>query len=416
MAACPEEKSSTRMPTLAEFAAQLARCAQSPEEVRAFVEAFSQVRLRYIVRQLTSPPAVTLGPARVSRHPPLEPIVPDWGDSASLEASGLTVLQVGPSPGDDWLHVAVATDKAPASKARVAQFLDATCLSDKQRRALFPGLSTINFGKPEILARRVAEVPRLNEWLAWARSEGIRPALFGDYQRHLRIHGASQNAGGDVGAVGGAIAVLDALREIAPRSELEMVGGLPAPGQRDPLSVDRFLRQHGITPETRERPLKCVLLPNRRAVMFASDPDVAIIQSLRQPFQSAEEAWATYSAVRSDARLRGQRVHEFAVGEIKTATDSSNLHERMALSTRETRSERQADRFLMMAILTGDLLTGASGARGRRNTRAPMQSREMGRVADVFNLHHAWGWDGGRARHPEHWAWFKQRVKDWTGL
>jgi hypothetical protein len=176
------------------------------------------------------------------------------------------------------------------------------------------------------------------------------------------------------------------------------------------------MRQHGIAPDSSERPLKCLLLPNHRAVVFASDPDVAIIQSLQEPFHTVEEAWAVYSEVRSNSRLRAQRVHEFAVGETKTATDASNLHERMALSTRETRSERQTVRFLMMAILTGDLLSGAAGEHGRRNTRAPMQSHEMPRFDEVFNLHHAWGWDGGRERHPAHWEWFKRRLKDWTGL
>lgn len=328
------------MPTLSEFAEQLSRCAQSPDEVRAFVEAFSQVRLRYIARQLVGrQAAASWMPAVAARRPPAEPVAPDWGDADALEASGLTREQVAASasPGDDWLHVAVAMDAATASKARVARFVTETCLSDKQRRALFPGLSAMNFATGEMQSRRRAEVPKLNQWLAWARSEGIRPALFGDYQRHLRIHGASQNAGGDVGATGGAIAILDALREIAPGCGLEMLGGLPGPGRRHPLQVDGFLRQHGIGPESSERPLKCILLPNRRAVVFASDPDVAIIQSLREPFRSAEEAWTAYSEVRNNAQLRAQRVHEFAVGETKTATDPSNLHERMALSTRETR-------------------------------------------------------------------------------
>jgi hypothetical protein len=407
------------MPTLAEFAEQLSRCAQSPMEVRAFVEAFSRVRLRYIARQLsTSATVPAASGTREGRRTPADPAVPNWSDATGLEASGLTAEQVTASldPNGEWLHVVVAMDNAPASKARVAAFLGETCLSDKQRRALFPGLSSVNFSAQVLQERRRTEVPKLNQWLSWARSEGIRPTLFGDYQRHLRIHGASQNAGGDVGAVGGAIAILDALVEISEGREFQMLGSLPSPNQRDPLSVDSFLRQHGIGPDSGERPLKCILLANSRAIMFASDPDVAIIQSLREPFRSPEEAWEVYSTVRSNSQLRAQRVHEFAVGETKTATDASNLHERMALSTRETRSERQADRFLMMAILTGDLLTGAAGESGRRNTRAPMQSREMGRVADVFNLHHAWGWDGGRERHPEHWMWFKKRLRDWTGL
>lgn len=405
------------MPTLTEFNAQLERCGQSAEEVRDFVEAFSKVRLRYIARALSAaPPPGPTTPARSGRAAPSVPVTPDWSDAAKLSASGLTRAQVaaGIDPGADWLHIDLAMD--PSSRACVAGFLAETCLSEKQRRALFPALSAIQFAAPAAAARRRAEVPRMNAWLAWSRAEGIGPALFRDYQKHLRIHGASQNAGGDVGAAGGSIAILDALLEVAPGMPMDLLGGLPPPRQRDPVSVDTFLRQHGIAPESNERPLKCVLLPNHRAVVFASDPDIAIIQSLGQPFQTAQEAWSVYADVRSDGARRAQRLVEFAVGEVKAATDASNLHERLALGSRESRSERQTDRFLMMAILTQDLLTGNVGGSGRRNTRAPLQSRDASRFADVFNLHHAWGWDGGRDRHPEHWLWLKRRLKEWCGL
>ena len=386
------------MPTLAEFAAQLARCAQSTNEIRSFVEAFSQVRLRFIAGQLTAPRPPT--PAKLAGAVTVKP---DWKDAAGLAASGLTASDFAglADPGTAWLHVDIARDPSLAARMLIGAFVIETCVSDKQRKALFPGLTAARFNTPEALIRRVAEVSALNRWLRWCRIEGIRPDMFGDYQRNLRIHGASQNTGGGVGAVGGAIAIVDALKEITGGIGMELLGSLPSLEERDPLSIDTFLKRQGLNPDSADRPLKCVLLSNRRAVMFASDPDVAIIQSLASPFASAQEAWDTYSAVRSNAMLRAQRVHEIAVGEIKTATDASNLHERMALSTRETRSERQADRFLMMAILTADILTGAAGETGRRNTRAPMQAREMGRVADVFNLHHAWGWDGGRVRHSD---------------
>ena len=148
------------------------------------------------------------------------------------------------------------------------------------------------------------------------------------------------------GRQGGAIAILDAIQEAAPGIQLDLLGGLPRPGERDPIAVDSFLRQHGIAPESNDLPLKCILLPNHRAVVFASDPDVAIIQSLGTPFQTAQEAWEVYAEVRSDSARHAQRLVEFAVGEIKAATDASNLHERLALGSRESRSERQTDRFL----------------------------------------------------------------------
>lgn len=405
------------MPTLAEFNAQLERCAQSPDEIRAFVEEFSKVRLRYIARaMLAAQQSVGVSRALSTKGKVAKKVTPDWSNRKKLKESGLTPTQIAasPSPQTAWLHVDVAMD--PASRNVVLDFLTQACLSDKQRRALFPGLSAVRFTSPEAQIIRRIEVAHLNAWLSWSRSEGISPSLFGQYQQHLRIHGASQNAGGDVGAAGGAIAILDALLEISPGIELDLLGGLPASNKRDPISVDTFLRQRGIAPESKERPLKSILLPNSRCIIFASDPDIAIIQSLTTPFRSAQEAWDVYSDVRSDSSRRAQRIVEFAVGEVKAATDASNLHERMALSTRESRSERQTDRFLMMAILTKDLLTGGAGKNGRRNTRAPMQSREMGRIADLFNLHHAWGWDGGRIRHPQHWAWLKRRLKEWSGL
>lgn len=400
------------MPTLAEFSAQLERCAQSEREVRDFIEAFSKVRLRSISRALAAmqapeAKAVVSGSAGV---------VVDWQDAQKLAQSGLYLAQVQASkvPASDWLHIDTALD--PASRAEVDRLLALTCLSDKQRRALFPALSAARFATAIAKDARSAEVVRLNDWLDWTRREGIAAARFGEYQKHLSIHGASQNAGGDVGAVGGAIAVVDALLEICPNMKFDQMGVLPPGNQRDPVSVDAFLRREGIFPESKERPLKSILLPNKRAIIFASDPDIAIIQSLGGPFHSPLEAWKAYAEVRNDSARRAQRIVEFAVGEIKAATDASNLHERLALSTRENRSERQTDRFLMMAILTKDLLVGSSGKSGRRSTRAPMQGREMGRMADVFNLHHAWGWDGGRVRHADHWLWFKRRLGEWCGL
>ena len=49
-------------------------------------------------------------------------------------------------------------------------------------------------------------------------------------------------------------------------------------------------------------------------------------------------------------------MHQSALGEVKTATDASNLHERIGLGSRETRDEVLATRFLMMALLTVDIV------------------------------------------------------------
>ena len=101
------------MPTLTEFNAQLNRCAQSPEEVRDFVEGFSKVRLRYIARAMAHTlPIVELQPGRPVRHKKVPlPIAPDWSDGGKLAESGHS--STGSShadPGADWLHVDVAMD------------------------------------------------------------------------------------------------------------------------------------------------------------------------------------------------------------------------------------------------------------------------------------------------------------------
>ena len=130
---------------------------------------------------------------------------------------------------------------------------------------------------------------------------------------------------------------------------------------------------------------------------------------LGAPFASASDALKRFTAVAKNQRTRAQSLHEFAVGEVKTATDPANLHERMGLASRETQTELRTDRFLMMALLNAQILAG--GTQGR-----VMNNRDLTRFSHVFNLHHCWGWDGGRSRHPAHWEAFKSSVKEWCGL
>ena len=143
--------------------------------------------------------------------------------------------------------------------------------------------------------------------------------------------------------------------------------------------------------------------------MFASSKDANIFQSLKRPFETAKEALNSYNSVRKDAAARRQSLHEFAVGEVKTATDPANLHERMGLASRETQTELRTDRFLMMALLNREIIKG--GEQGRT-----MNNRDVRRFSHVFNLHHCWGWDGGRERNPEHWLHFVDNVREWCGL
>jgi hypothetical protein len=150
-------------------------------------------------------------------------------------------------------------------------------------------------------------------------------------------------------------------------------------------------------------------LRNGRAVVFSSSKDANIFQNLGKPFESARQALGAYTSVRNDQAARHQRLHEFAVGEVKTATDPANLHERLGLASRETQTELRTDRFLMMALLTPEILAG--GIAGR-----VMNNRDLVRFSHVFNLHHCWGWDGGRERHAAHWEHFRREVATWCGL
>jgi hypothetical protein len=62
-----------------------------------------------------------------------------------------------------------------------------------------------------------------------------------------------------------------------------------------------------------------------------------------------------------------------------------------------------------MALLTPEILAG--GVAGRL-----MNNRDLTRFSHVFNLHHCWGYDGGRQRNKAHWDYFVGQVKIWCGL
>jgi hypothetical protein len=379
------------------FSEQLSRCVQSEAEILSFVEAFAKVRLKDIIGKLTQPPptAVIEADERTT--------APDWADVAKLRISGIEPAAVADraKPEQNYLHIDTAVN---ASQKAVEIYLAMTGLSDKQRSEIFPTLSRRDRRRrqAELL---IAEVQRLNAWLDWVRRQHIDPLVFTAYHRHLSIHGAGQNVGGHIGSVGATIAFTEALNEIDPRAIRDRVGDIPPLMVRSPEEIYDYLNAGRTS-------LRALLLTNGRAVLFASDPDVAIVQPLGPPFRSAEEALKTYEPIRRQPELRRQRLHEFVLGEVKTATDRANLHERLALGSRETRDEVRTDRFLMMAILTADLVRGGSGRKSGRT----LQNRDVDRFSDVFNLHHAWGWDGGREGHPAHWKSFKTRLAYWCGL
>ena len=404
-----------------DFAQQLARCAQSPGEATAFMEAFARVRLLGITKALSAPmrEAVEAGDA----------VAPDWCDAGLLQESGIDPAEAAAAaePERMFLHIDVAAARA---KAAISVFLDMSGLSDKQRGDLYPWLSS---QKGDVDRATLSdEVRRLNRHLAWVRTTGVQPETFLAYHRHLGIHGSSQNFSGQVGAMGAAISFIDALEEAVPGAIVEIVGSSPAAlPHTSPEAVADYLTT-GSKKEVAAKQIRALVLSNGRFVVFSSDPDVSIFMPLVPlpagvttpakgktkekfvPFTSrGQAALHLYNQVRQHADQRRQTLHEFAVGEVKTATDPSNLHERLALGSRETKVEVNADRFLFMALLTKDILEGGTG---KKSGRAPLQNRDTVRFTDVFNLHHAWGWDGGRQRHAGHWETFKDRVKVWTGL
>jgi len=288
----------------------------------------------------------------------------------------------------------------PRGFATTAHFLSLTGLSDKLRKSLFPALSTRSrFDRPAISK----ETARLNAWLDWVRRDGFDPYSFITYQTGIKTHGQTQNLTGAIGATGAALAFVDAIQTCAPTAIIDQEGPLPPPEVRSPTEI--FEWRSTLSDPT----LKALLLANGRALVFASSKDANIFQSLKTPFQTAKEALTAYNSVRNNAAKRRQALHEFAVGEVKTATDPANLHERMGLASRETQTELRTDRFLMMALLNREIIEGGE-------QRRTMNNRDVRRFSHVFNLHHCWGWDGGRERNPQHWDYFVENVREWCGL
>jgi hypothetical protein len=366
--------------------------AQSPEEILAFVEAFARVTVRHIKAELGSP---------LKEAADIESAFHlDWDDDEGLIRSGLTRAQIDHAAraGRKYLHHDAAI--LPQSLRLRQLFLALTGLSDKQQRTLFP---TIKALKPSA-DKLPGELKRLNAWLDEVREGGFDPSAFITYQRGIGIHGRGQNASGAIGAAGAAIAFVDAIREIDPVAIVDTVGEIPPGHVKSPTEVYEWLQGDD------GRTLRSILLANGRALVFASSKDANIFEPLGgAKFLSAADALTRFNAVAKDQRKRNQHLHEHAVGEVKTATDRANLHERMGLASRETQTELRTDRFLMMAILNSEILTGGT-------QRRVMNNRDLTRFTHVFNLHHCWGWDGGRERHKEHWANFKACVGEWCGL
>ena len=368
--------------------------AQSKDEERAFVAAFARMNIALINKRIKEE-------RTASSSASVEP--PDWDDVSLLKESGLTTSEIDAScrAGEKFLHIEVA--RQHAAFPLIASFMLTAGLSEKQSNSIFPILSKKN-GRGADRTKLGHEVSHLNDWLRTAYATGSDKKTMEAYRAAVRIHGQLQNITGEIGATGAAIAFIDAIRSIDCNAIVDVVGTLPPTFQMSPKDVGQWHDKNRANHK-----VKAILLNNGRAIIFESSKDANIVQSLKKTFSSAQEALDAFKAVQMDQDARSQALHEFVVGEIKTATDPANLHERLGLASRETQTELRTDRFLMMAILNDGILRG--GIQGRQ-----MNNRDLTRFSDVFNLHHCWGWDGGRDRHPDHWQYFVAKVKIWCGL
>jgi hypothetical protein len=375
----------------------------SATEIRKFVADFSEVRLRFIADQLrgidegiqdASEPLVDLQDAVA-------------GEPADLDTADVTVVTKSITEADAISQLTVEDARGDWQKVR--PMVGLTLLSDKQRRILLPTLGGRRAPGALADADLARDLQMLNDLLKKAAASGLTVKRYNEYASHLRIHGASQNIGGAVGTIGATVAIEDALNQLDPTCIIDRAGGpLPA-GRRSPGDI-----YHTVYEQRRGNAVtRSLLLTNGRAIVFASDPDVAIISSLGVGFGAAEEARDAWEAVRANSNLWSNRVHVYAVGEVKTATDPQNLHERLALGARETSRELGAHRFLMMAILTPELLASDASRSPRSSGRAPLSNRSVERFTNVFNLYFAWGYDTARSDHPVHWDDFVTRIGDW---
>jgi hypothetical protein len=257
------------------------------------------------------------------------------------------------------------------------------------------------------MAEVLGEVCRLNELLRYVAFEvGLDHRLHAEMLVAVRAHSAYQNLSGEIGLGGAVISILNALQE----SGIDIADIAPgAFGQHGFAngSPEEFYKRYRANPR-QWRPT-AFLLRNGRAVLFKADPDIAILQPLGPPFANANDAVSRYEAVRRDLARRRMVFHEFAVGEVKTALDPSNLHERIALAGREIQAEIRAERFLVMSVLPSELMVPT----GAVNRRQQSIVDSLGSTwSNIFNLYFVWNYDGVQASHLNHWDRFKQHVKE----
>lgn len=264
-----------------------AGAAQSPLEQRDFIEAFAKVRLLEIIAGLH--PNTNIARAESATYA----MRPDWDDLEKLRESGIDPADVdqGCRSGSKFLHIDVAAASVIARRA----FLEITGLSDKQRRDIFPELSSSTIMSARPLTE---EVGRLNRLIGWLRRNGADQKLFPTYHRAVALHGRTQNRSGQVGAMGAAVAFVDAINAADATAIVDMVGEPPprvGGSPPDPEAVFRWMRANPLCT------VKSILLANGRAIVFSSSKDATIFVKLGAPYSSAQAALAAYGTVKNES-------------------------------------------------------------------------------------------------------------------
>lgn len=385
------------------FETRTARTGMSAPEIQKFVGDFTAALVQLALVRIRSLDVQVQGFSKIfdSMTSKL-----DWQDADKLATVGIDIARLAgmSKPHRIFMHPDFITHDA--NWVFVREYIFVSMVSDKASKLLFPNLFKARKPKDVPIEKLLDEAKVLNYYLHLVQEAGLSGDRIVAYRGDLKTHGQGQNDSGRIGAVGAATAIWDALAEISPGAVIDTYGTMPSHVSNSPSDI-----VHQMTSSSYTSP-KALLLSSQRAVIFSSDPDIAILSRIGgQRYHSAEEAaedWAELK--RRTAEERNATLHQAALGEVKTALDPANIHERLALGSRENRDEALAPRFLLMAVLTPDIVDP------QRVGRRALYSPDARRFQDVFNLYFAWGYDCARQDHPEHWQDFKNAIKKWTTL
>jgi hypothetical protein len=386
------------------FEERTARAGMSPAEIQKFVGDFTDALVKLALPRLQEVDSTVqeFGSKFDSIAGSL-----DWANADLLATAGIDItwLVGTPDPQRTFMHPDFITNENRWIFVR--DYITASMVSDKASKVLFPNLYPRRRPRGVSNSELLEESKLLNHYLRLAHEAGFTGDRVVAYHGGVKTHSQGQNDSGAIGTVGAAVAIRDALDEISPGAVIDTYGNIPSSGITTPADIVKQMSSTGYTSP------KALLLSSQRAIILSADPDIAIVSriGIDRLYGSAEEAYKHWSQIkRRPAEQRSSILHQAAVGEVKTALDKANQHERIALAARELPSEVLVSRFLLMAMLTPDILDP------QRKGRRAMYNRDAPRFQDVFNLYFTWGYDSARDDHPEHWEDFKERIKQWTAL